>query len=724
MVGLWILPLAFAVAVVAPLVVERFSGAVRLQVSQVGLALFGDYVGEDGPRRRRQRSKLRAAHVDTPHRVYASRTLLYSLVTGVSGSVLGVYAAATLLWTLRIGGEAIRAGLPARLDFLADLTRVTRLGGGDLFVLLLVSSATVGATLAVGTYLLRWELLDQRARSRATEIEATLPRTIAFIYALSRSGMSFPAILDALTRNRGVYGEAAVEVGVAVRDMNAFGTDVLTALNRMAERTPSENLDEFGDNLSSVLGSGQSLSGFLREQYDRYREEAEAQQAQYLELLSTFAEAYVTLLVAGPLFFITILVVIGLVMENTLRLLRIVVYLGVPLASLAFVVYVDSVTETLADAPTTTDRSDDFDAVGPGDVADVSDAGDAVRAPEGPVAKGGRATGGLTDGGAVVDDPVGTDGWAVGRERLDAYDRFERTTAALRRPGLTLLRNPEMTFLLTVPVSCCWIALRVGAVPLSPMAALRTLDAPVVEALLFCLVAFAGVHELDKRRIRAVERVVPDFLDRLASVNDAGASVVASIERLSRADMGRLTPELERTWRDVRWGATVQTALRRLDRRVQSPMVTRATTLAANAMNVSGDIGPVLEIAADEARSTRRLRRERAQEMLTYLLVIYISFAVFLAIIAALSVSFIPAIEATAVEGAGGRLPEGFSTGVFAGIHDVDTAAYELIFFHTAVLQAVCSGLVAGQLGEGRLADGAKHAAFLLVVTMGTFVVL
>jgi flagellar protein FlaJ len=698
MLGLWALPLLFAVALLLPLVVERVSRPTNLLISRVALSLFGEYVATESSRKRDQQSKLRAAHVQTTHRVYAARSLLYSLLFGVSGSVFGVYVAAALLWGLQISGEAVRAALPPALSFLAALTAVTQLPLSELFVLLLTSSATIGAALAFGTYYVRWELLEQRAKARASEIEATLPRTIAFIYALSRSGMAFPAILDTLTDNRRVYGEAAVEIGVAVRDMNTFGTDVLSALDRMAQRTPSESLDEFGENLASVLGSGQSLSAFLKDQYDRYQEEAEAQQRQYLDLLSTFAEAYVTLLVAGPLFFITILVVIGLVLESTLPILRFVVYLGVPLASIAFIAYIDTVTRTVSGS--IPGQNEAIPAVG---VAGLTGESETVR----------------SDGGVEVEESQ----WGPSRERLTAYDRFETVLRWLRQPGSLVLRNPSYSFAVTVPIALWWLVVRVGAVPLEPLAALRLVDGPVVEGLLFSVGVFALLHELNKRRVRAIEKVVPDFLDRLASINDAGMSVVESLERLSRSDLDALTPELKRTWRDVEWGADVRRAFRRMDRRIDSPMVSRATVLITNAMAASGEIAPVLEIAADEARASRRLQRERRQEMLTYLLVIYISFSVFIGIVVALTSSFIPAIEAADLGGAG-QLPGGVSAGLFSGIGGVDTDAYELIFFHAAVMQAVFSGLIAGQLGEGAIEDGAKHVVVLLIATMVAFFLL
>jgi len=220
---------------------------------------------------------------------------------------------------------------------------------------------------------------------------------------------------------------------------------------------------------------------------------------------------------------------------------------------------------------------------------------------------------------------------------------------------------------------------------------------------------------------------VPDFLDRLASVNEAGTSVVGSVRRVADSNLEALTVDLQRTRRDIDWGADVATSLRRLERRIRSPMMSRAVALITNAMRASGNIGPVLRIAADEARATWGLRRERRQVMLTYLIVIYISFLVFLGIIASLSVSFIPAIEDAALSGANGGgtagdLPgSGGPSGIAGGIGDINSFAYEQLFFHAAAVQAICSGLVAGQLGEGSVKDGAKHVVVLLALTMVTF---
>ena len=698
---LYLIPLVVALFVVALIAAVPVSDRLSLTVSRLSIPIFGGYVSESNPRRTRQLQLLRATHVGATHRVYAARTLFFAGAAGVLGSILGVYVGAAALVALSVNEAVLLEALPRQLHFFADLARIDEIPPRQLFVLFVVSSATIGSVSALGVYWGRWRYLESKAEARATEIEATLPRTVAFVYALSRSGMPFPTVLETLTRNQSVYGEAAKEVGVAVRDMDAFGTDVLTALQRMADRTPSHSLEEFGENLASVLGSGRSLSEFLTEQYDRYQQEAEAQQEQYLDLLSAFAEIYVTVLVAGPLFFITVLVVIGLVLSDTLTLIRLVGYVGLPIASVGFIAYIRNMTESLRGASHSHDPTDD---VSPG-------AHYGVKAGT-PAADGGNVLAGR---------------WEANWERLELYDRFEPIRRWLYDPLNSLLARPESTLVVTVPVAVAWVFVRSIPIPLGP-SAINVLDGPIIEATIFVMAIYALIHEIHRRQTRAIEDAVPDFLDRMASVNEAGMTITESIGRVRSSDLGQLSDEIERTWRDVQWGADIQTALRRFERRVDTVMVSQAVTLITNAMKASGDIAPVLRIAADEAQESRRLRQERRQEMFTYLLVIYISFLVFIGIISALSVAFIPAINAASGAIGGGSVSGGVGVGMpggtFGGIEEVNTEAYSVLFFHIASIQAVCSGLTAGLLGEGDLEDGVKHATILLTMAYVVAIVL
>ncbi len=150
--------------------------------------------------------------------------------------------------------------------------------------------------------------------------------------------------------------------------MDTFGTDVVTALQTMGRRSPSTQFSEFTENLVSVMQSGHNLSEFLERQYHDFQDEAEAQQESTLETLSTLAEAYVTVLVAGPLFLITILVVIGIAVGDTLDPLQALIYLILPLGNLVFIVCLSMVTDAIVpgtDAPDSSSRTE-AELAGPG----------------------------------------------------------------------------------------------------------------------------------------------------------------------------------------------------------------------------------------------------------------------------------------------------------------------------------------------------------------------
>ncbi|MEA5408141.1 type II secretion system F family protein [Haloarculaceae archaeon H-GB2-1] len=115
-------------------------------------------------------------------------------------------------------------------------------------------------------------------------------RTTAFIYALARGGMEIPQALRILARNREVYGDSADELSLAIREIDMFGSDVISALTHVSERSPSDQFKTFTENFASVLGSGQSVTDFLEEQYERYQEESAERQGEILELLATIAE--------------------------------------------------------------------------------------------------------------------------------------------------------------------------------------------------------------------------------------------------------------------------------------------------------------------------------------------------------------------------------------------------------------------------------------------------
>jgi len=683
------------VALIALAVLACLPLSARLDrcATRVAMALFGRGARSRQTRDAEHANALEAAHYTQSYAAYASRTYLFdAALGGVAGLAAGALTPAALT-EVRVLATPAGVAVPV-------------LGAWLLLLVSVLVALLAGTLVGLLTHQVRWWMPGYRAGERGRSIDATIRRNVAFMFALSRSGMTLTKILRILADNRRVYGETAAEFDVAVRDVDLFGVDLVTALHRTARRTPSEDLQEFAENLTSVLQSGQNLSDFLRHEYEQYEEAAQSEQDRFVDLLATLAEAYVTLFVAGPLFLITILVVIGLVLGGTLTFLRVFAYVVVPLATVGFLVYLDSLSADTAIPGGSTAE------LGPGRAQFVG--------------SGSRADGNAdarTDGGSVA---------AANRYRLAAATRARPFRRALANPVGTLLRDPVRVLAVTVPVAVLYVGVRwtlalLGShLTLASLGSLEgqqrllsALDGPLVQATLLVLGSFAVVWEVRRRRDDAVERAIPDLLDRLASTNEAGMQVVDSLERVVDTDLGALDRELDRTWTDVLWGAHVERALSRLESRVRTPTVTRVVTLATNAMEATNDLGPVLRIAADEARANLRLKRDRRDELLTYVVVVYVAFCVFLGIIVALDVIFVPAIPTASQVGTAA----GGAVGSIGQITASQKSAYTLLFFHTALVQAVCSGAVAGQMGDGDIRSGAKHAFALLLIAYAVFLV-
>ena len=669
------LPLAVALALVAPLALARVHAPTDRLLTRGAIYVFGSYVDEFRSEHPGRRDALRAAHFSATYRQYGSKSFVYAAVGAVVGSVAGIYLIWGILRALAVEPEVLRESLPSLLSFLANLGGVPELSAGELFGLFLASAITLGVLTGGASYWLRWWYPSYVADQRARRIEATLPSTVAFCYALSRSGMEFPTAIRIVSRNGDTYGTAAQEFQVAVRNMDVFGADVTSALQTMGRRTASPQFREFTENLVSVLQSGHSLSDFLERQYRDFQEESESQQESILGLLATLAEAYVTVLVAGPLFLITILVVIGFSVGDTSSPLQALIYVILPFGNLAFVIYLSMVT----------------DSINPG-------AGRSTEpTPELPTPD---LT--LADGGSPVDhEPTPNE------RRVAHYRRLRAVRRYLATPKRTLIERPERLLWVTVPLALVVIG---SVVPTAIEEGPAAIDDIVVLSGLFVMATFAVVYEIHRFRIQAIESAIPDLLDRLASVNEAGMPVISAVDRVRQSDLGVLDGELDRLWADVEWGADLETALGRFERRVRTRAISRVVTLLTEAMNASGNLATVLRIASRQAAADLRLKRERKQAMTEYMVVVYVSFLVFVFIIAILSAYLLPNLPTETAEAATNGQTDGSAVD---GLGEVDADAYTTLFYHATVIQGVTSGLIAGQLSTGDVRAGVKHASLM-----------
>ncbi|HMB45293.1 MAG TPA: hypothetical protein VKL21_05680, partial [Candidatus Methanoperedens sp.] len=123
-----------------------------------------------------------------------------------------------------------------------------------------------------------------------------------------------------------------------------------------------------------------------------------------------------------------------------------------------------------------------------------------------------------------------------------------------------------------------------------------------------------------------------------------------------------------------------------------------------------------LFIAAGDALTNKMLEEERKTAMKMQIIIIYVSFFIFLYVSHSLVSGFLPQIpDVAAGSEVTGIIGEGIT---FSGI---DKPMYERIFFHATILVGFFSGLVAGQIGEGDPRNGLKHSILMVLIGLGVF---
>jgi flagellar protein FlaJ len=240
------------------------------------------------------------------------------------------------------------------------------------------------------------------------------------------------------------------------------------------------------------------------------------------------------------------------------------------------------------------------------------------------------------------------------------------------------------------------------------------IDDFAVLAVLISIVPLAVLDFREQRRVKNLEESLPNFFRDLAGMNDSGMTLPNAVHLVAGAEYGTLTPHIRKLDNEMSWGVGFVEAMYRFGKNLGTPLADRSVDLIAKASKAGGDISQVLRAAANDTFEVVNLAQERGNNMLIYVIIVIVSFAVFLFVIAILVSTFLTTMATAGMAAS--------STG--AGSHfmaRVDLPAYKRLFSHAAMIQGFFSGLCAGQMGEGRVIAGLKYSAMMLVISWVVF---
>jgi flagellar protein FlaJ len=206
-------------------------------------------------------------------------------------------------------------------------------------VLSLLISAGVCAGLAVGFFIYPSYRVDNIKR----DIELNIPYATTHMATIAGTGVPIYTVFKMVAEFK-EYGELANEYGKISRDIEIFGSDVITAISQSAADTPSPHLKELLWGIVAVVRSGGDLRRFLVEKAASFMDAQKNLEKQYLDSLSLLAEMYTTIFVAGPILFVVMITIMGsmgnLGMPTDL-IMSVVIYVLMPIASVGFIILIE-----------------------------------------------------------------------------------------------------------------------------------------------------------------------------------------------------------------------------------------------------------------------------------------------------------------------------------------------------------------------------------------------
>ncbi len=239
-----------------------------------------------------------------------------------------------------------------------------------------------------------------------------------------------------------------------------------------------------------------------------------------------------------------------------------------------------------------------------------------------------------------------------------------------------------------------------------------------IDFAIFAILTLIGPYSFYEyarfRKIDRMEERFPEFLRDLTESRKSGMTMARAVETSAKGDYGYLTPEIRKMATQISWGSSFTEALKLFAERLKTPLIERSTSLVIKASESGGRISDVIEAAARDSREIKILQADRRIEMKMYLLIIYVAFFVFLAVIAILSASFIPKLIG-ATQQAGG-LP-----GMGGGGEGMSLWDYQFLYICISLVQAIGSGLVGGVFGEGNIPSGLRHGFIMVLITYVIF---
>lgn len=230
----------------------------------------------------------------------------------------------------------------------------------------------------------------------------------------------------------------------------------------------------------------------------------------------------------------------------------------------------------------------------------------------------------------------------------------------------------------------------------------------LIAAILVAITPSAILDWEHSNWINAIEDQMPSFVRGISESQETGLTLVGAFNHVVDSGIVKkpLATEIEKITIMMSWGSTFEEALTTFKDRIASPVVKRFCVLVLEASRSGGEIRKVFTATSGFMEEMRDTDREANANMRSYIIIVYVAFAVFLWISIILLESFFKPLEG--------------SRQVLNSLSTLGLREFNDFFYKTMIVSGLMGGLMAGKIGERRVGGGLKHS--IVMVVAGYFI--
>jgi archaellum biogenesis protein FlaJ (TadC family) len=281
------------------------------------------------------------------------------------------------------------------------------------------------------------------------------------------------------------------------------------------------------------------------------------------------------------------------------------------------------------------------------------------------------------------------------------------------------IQKEYLVLYIPLVVAFVFVLLGLDYVTATPHLPSYAFDLVIIIGVFIALTAYGVDARRQLAKLRLYERAFAQLLFELADAMRGGLDPAKATIELSKTHTNVLRKPLKIAADGLLLGRRFDAVLTDMVEPMKSPLIRRYAALVSEATDVGGETATVIYRAAKDMDDFVKIEEERANQLTLPIAVIYIAFAVLMAVLFALLyiAPELGSLNIGLINGGGSALK-----GTMAStVPRLDVNTLHERFFELCIINSLGTGAIIGAFSEGRARYGIVHALALVAATTIAF---